>query len=252
VLVRPVLEQMTHRIAVLRRLPRPFDAARIYVSSEGGLRYLRRRMDGIDPTLLGLAAEVVMPGNVVWDIGANLGLFSFSAAVAAGSSGYVLAIEPDALLVELLRRSAATNRLQASVEVLPVAISDGLGVARFHIAKRNRSTNYLEGFGGSQTGGVRSTELVPTVSLDWLAMRFPMPDVIKIDVEGAEYKVLTGGESVLGARPTIICEVSNRNAEQAGKFLGARGYTLYDGAEPIDQRRPLDLAPWTTLATSRM
>ena len=35
-------------------------------------------------------------------------------------------------------------------------------------------------------GGVRSTRLVPTVTLDWLAARFPAPDVLKIDVEGAE------------------------------------------------------------------
>lgn len=249
-LARPALERMTHRLAVRRRLPAPFNAARMYVSSEGGLRYLRRRLGGIDPTLLGLVAEIVRPGNVVWDIGANLGLFSFSAAVAAGPSGHVLAIEPDALLVGLLRRSAAANRRQASVEVLPVAVADDLGVARFHIAKRNRSTNHLDGFGSTQTGGIRATELVPTVTLDWLAARFPIPDIVKIDVEGAEYKVLSGGECVLRACPTIICEVSGCNAENVGNLLAAHGYTLYDGEQSAAQRIPVAVAPWTTLAIS--
>src|ERR1019366_8153086 len=83
---------------------------RVGRASEGGLKYLRPRLGGINPILLGLVEEVVSPGDVIWDIGANLGLFTFAAAVAAGGNGHVLAIEPDALLVGMLRRSAATNR----------------------------------------------------------------------------------------------------------------------------------------------
>jgi FkbM family methyltransferase len=249
-LARPALERMTHRLAVRRHLPRPFDAARMYMSSEGGIKYLRPRLGAIDATLLRLIEEVVRPGDVVWDIGANLGLFSFAAAVAAGPRGQVLAVEPDTLLVRLLRRSATANRGQAPVKVLPVAVAEDLGVARFHIARRNRATNHLDGFGTSQTGGIRATELVPTVTMDWLAERFPMPSVIKIDVEAAELKVLAGGRSVLSARPTIICEVSGCNAGTVGNLLVGYGYTLYDGQHSPAQRIPVAAAPWTTLAIS--
>lgn len=245
---RTALETITHRLVMHRRMPAPFDAMRIYVSSEGGLRYLRPRMAGVDPALLRLAAEVVHPGDVVWDIGANLGLFSFAAAVAAGANGHVLAIEPDALLVRMLRRSAANNHGHATVEVLPAAVSNDVGVARFHIARRNRATSHLEGFGTSQTGGIRTTELVPTVTLDWLAERFPMPDVIKIDVEAAEMKVLAGGATVLRARPIVICEVAGENAAPAGELLAANGYTLYDVQQPASGRIPVVLAPPDTLA----
>ena len=201
-MLRTMIEQTTHRIVIRRRLPSPFDAARIYSSSEGGLRYLRPRLDDVDPILLRLAAEVIRPGHVVWDIGANLGLFSLAASVAAGPGGHVLAVEPDAVLVGLLRRSAAVNHGQSEVQVLPVAAADCLGVARFHIARRNRSTSHLDGFGTTQTGGVRTTELVPTVTLDWLASHFPLPDVIKIDVEAAEVKVLAGArESFANSLP---------------------------------------------------
>ena len=146
-------------------MPPPFDTARLYVSSEGGLRYLRPRLDGVDPALLQLASELIQPGSVVWDIGANLGLFTFAAAVAAGPSGYVLSVEPDTALVQLLRRSAALNRGHAPVDVLPTAVADSSGVGRFHIARRNRSTSHLDGFGTTQTGGIRTTEIVPTVTL---------------------------------------------------------------------------------------
>jgi FkbM family methyltransferase len=167
-----------------RRLPATFGKARIYVSAEGGLRYLKRDLSDVDPPLLQLAADVVRPGQVVWDVGANVGLFSFAAASAAGSAGHVLAIEADAALAGLLRRSAAANPAHAPVQVLSAAVSDEVSVARFHIARRNRATSHLDGYGTTMTGGVRYTELVPTVTLDWLALHFPAPDVLKIDVEG--------------------------------------------------------------------
>ena len=249
-LARATLEQVTHRFTLRRRLPPPFRAVRIYASSEGGLRYLRPRLDNVDPSLLRLAREVVQPGDVVWDIGANLGLFSFAAAAVAGPGGHVLAVEPDAVLVRLLRRSTATNQRHAPVEVLPAAVADELGVARFHIARRNRSTNHLDGFGTAQAGGIRATELVPTLTLDWLAARLPVPDVIKIDVEEAEVMVLKGASGVLQARPTIICEVAGRNSTGVADILSAHGYVLYDGEQPGPRRSPAAAAPPNTLAIS--
>src|SRR5579859_3877308 len=115
--LRLALERASHRVVVLRRLPPPFAGARIYVSTEGGLRYLARPMAQVDPPLLRLAAEVVRRGDTVWDIGANMGLFSFAAAVLAGPEGRVLAVEPDTDLVGLLRRSAT-------------AVTGGIGATR--------------------------------------------------------------------------------------------------------------------------
>jgi FkbM family methyltransferase len=250
-LLRSSLEQATHRIVIRRRLPAPFAAGRIYVSSEGRLRYLARGMAQVDPPLLRLA-ETVRPGDTVWDIGANLGLFSFAAAVAAGPAGSVLSVEPDTMMVGLLRRSAALNRGHAPVDVLAAAVSDSLSLARFHIARRNRSTNYLDGFGTSQTGGVRTTELVPTFTLDWLASHFAAPDVIKIDVEQAEAAVLAGGSRVLGLASTVICEVAARNSIVVRDTLNRYGYVLYDGDLPSAKRVPVADAPPTTLAVRKI
>lgn len=249
--LRSAVERASHGVVVRRRLPPPFASARIYVSTEGGLRYLARTMAAVDPTLLRLAAEVVRPGDTVWDVGANLGLFSFAAAVAAGPAGHVLALEPDTDLSGLLRRSAAANAGDAPVEVLPAAVSDELAVARFHIARRNRATSHLTGFGTAMAGGVRSTQLVPTVTLDWLAARFPVPDVLKVDVEGAELTVLGGGPQVLAHSPTVICEVSAQNAAAVADILTGHGYVLYDGNQLPGERVPTTAASFNTLAIAR-
>jgi FkbM family methyltransferase len=246
--VRSAFERATHRIVVPRRMPSPFSGARIYVSTEGGLRYLVRAMADTDPALLRLAAEVVRPGSTVWDIGANVGLFSFAAAVAAGPAGRVLAVEPDPVMAALLRRSAAANSGHAPVEVLPAAISEELSVARFHVARRNRATNHLDGFGSGKVSNVRATQLVLTVTLDWLAARFPAPDVIKIDVEEAELAVLAGGSRVLQQSPTIICEVAGQNTRAVWDLLTAHGYSVYDGDLLPAQRSQLASAPFNTLA----
>ena len=75
-----------------------------------------------------------------------------------------------------------------------------------------------------------------------------MPDVIKIDVEGAEAHVLAGGPAVLRAHPRIICEVAKENAAAVSDLLARSGYTLYDGEQPASQRLPASEAPPNTLA----
>ena len=249
--LRAVLEQASHRLVIRRRLPPPFSAARIYASPEGGLRYLRPRMGRVDPVLLRLVAETVRPGSTVWDIGANVGLFSFAAAVAAGPHGHILSVEPDTVMVGLLRRSAAACGRRAPVEVLPAAVADKCDVARFYIAKRNRSTNHLDGFGTTQTGGIRAIELVPTVSLDWLATHFPQPDVIKIDVEGAEARVLAGATTVccVPGRASFV-KSPRKTLRRYATILTELDYTLYDGEQPADRRLPAGEAPPNTLAIS--
>jgi len=250
--VRRVAERLTHRLVVPRRLPPPFEKTRIYVSSEGGLKYLRPSLSDADTMLTNLVAEVVRPGSVVWDVGANVGLFTFAAACAATASGTVVAFEPDTWMVELLRRSArlaerAADR--AAVEIVPAAVCVSVGLERFQVASRNRATSHLAGFGNNQTGGTRYAQLVPAFTLDHLLAHLPAPDVLKIDVEGAEQTVLQGGSRMLAeVRPTVICEVAAPNSDPVGALLRAQGYRIVDGGLAPTARRPLASAPWSTLA----
>src|SRR5689334_7118241 len=107
---RSLLEAVSRHVVLKRRLPARFNRGTLFVSpGAGGLRYWRRDMDKVDAGLLSLVTELVRPSDTVWDIGANVGLFTFAAAAVVGSSGCVLALEPDITLVQLLRRSALTN-----------------------------------------------------------------------------------------------------------------------------------------------
>jgi FkbM family methyltransferase len=246
---RSLLEQLTHRFVFRRRLPAQFHRVPMYVSSEGGLRYFRR-LGNVDPGMLNMALELVTPGAVVWDVGANMGLFSFASAALAGPGGRVLAIEPDTWLVGLLRRSAHLERgKRAPVDVLPVAVSEQVGLARFCVAQRARAASHLAGFETPNTGGIRAELWVMTVTLDWLLERFPPPAVLKVDVEGAEHLVFQGAAKLLNEfRPVIFCEVRHKNAEAISRLLRPAGYTFFDASLDKARRRPLPLPVWDTLA----
>ena len=243
---RVVAERFTHRLTFRRRLPAEFGRSPFHVSTEAGLKYLTRPVDRIDPVLLAVTSLHVKPGMTVWDVGANVGLFTFAAAAKAGPAGSVLAFEPDLWLCGLLRRSARHGGDRAQVEILPVAASSVTGFTTFNIAVRSRATNYLEGFGTTQTGGSRESLLVPTVALDTVLEHRAAPDFLKIDVEGAEVLALLGAGKVLTQRPIVFCEVAGENSAEVTPIFKDLGYRLHD-ADLLDMPE-VAAAPPSTLA----
>lgn len=251
--LRSLAEQATRHLVLKRRLPPPFEQCRVRVSPSSGLRFLVKPMNTVDPMLFALANDFVRPGNVVWDVGANQGLFAFAAAHRVGPRGHVLAIEADTWLVALLRASSLEQpRRSGRVTVIPAAVAQGIALRSFCLARRTRATNYLAEYGTSQTGGAREAQTVITVSLDFLLEQTCAPDFIKIDVEGAELEVLRGGQRLLAAhRPTIACEVSEHNATAVTQLLQGHDYQLFDADAPNGVRSPVERAVWNTLAIPR-
>ena len=236
---------------MLRHLPREFQRLPIYVTPEAGLRYWGA-LGKVDPLLLRMVRELVFPGAAVWDVGANVGLFAFSAAAVAGPSGSVLAIEPDIYLAQLLNRSAQrialTEPRTAEVKILCAAVSSECGVRLLEIAERARASNRLQNtYGGSQTGSSRQLQPTTSVTLDSLLDSFAPPNVLKIDVEAHEAEVFRGATRLLEvSRPLIWCEVDPANAEKVSELLGQRDYRLFGAAE---MPHPLiTKAWWNTLA----
>ena len=212
-LIRRLFKTLSRGVILKRRLPPEFSRVPLLVSPDAALGYWRRDISKVDPFLLSMVRELVRPKMNVWDIGANVGLFSFAAA-ALGAQ--VVAVEADIWLAHLMHRSTLLNQLP--VTVLPAAVSDQCGVSTLYLSDQGRASNSLQGSGPAQT--------VVTVTLDWMLNHFPAPQVLKIDIEGLECAVLKGAPRVLQSHPSIFCEVTQQH-DSVGKLLREAGYRLY-------------------------
>ena len=144
----------------------------------------------------------VRPGQTVLDVGAHVGYYTLLASSLVGPRGAVWAFEPSPHNARFLRRHVRLNRC-ANVRVEEGAVSSREGTAWFAPGSGS-GTGHLAGSGRFQ---------VRTVALDaWCAEREIRPDVVKIDVEGAEREVLEGARRVLEtARPLLF--LSTHGAE---------------------------------------
>jgi FkbM family methyltransferase len=196
--------------------------------------------------------EWVKSDATVWDIGSNLGLFALPAALKA-KTGLVYAFEPDLELAECLFRSLRLHQNEKlSISVLCVAISNVDGIANFQISKFSRAMNKLEAAGKWHENQVVTKELrlVPTMRIDTLAKALARPNVLKIDVEGAEIDVLLGGEETIStSRPAILIEAPRELWSPMQAFFEKHHYVLFDG-EAEEQIRLLHPV-WNTIAIPR-
>jgi FkbM family methyltransferase len=175
-------------------------------------------------------------GRVFYDVGANLGFFSLLAAHISGlDAGRVYAFEAAPDNAEAIRVNAALNAI-ANVEVLAVAVSDHAGRGRLQVVD-DQSWSKLVDYGEHPfTERVIEVELV---AIDDLVAsgRLPPPDVVKIDVEGAELAVLRGmRETIERHRPAIICELHDTHADFV-TFMVRCGYRLInlEGTIPVGE-----------------
>lgn len=203
-----------------------------------------------DENLLRLAFENIRADSRVWDIGANVGVFTFAAAGLA-RAGHVLAVEADVWLSQLIRRSARLHENRSMrIDVLTAAIAQQNGVSSFNIAQRGRSSNYLDEAGGrTEAGGVRTRVCVPTLTLDTLLQRFSAPTLVKIDVEGAEALVMRGARRLLEEfRPIFYIEVGSDSSDEISNTFAEHRYDLYDGERLRAGQAPLRRCSFNTLA----
>ena len=237
-MIRTLMELCSRGRIVCRRMPARVGGGKVWLSPESALRYWAWNLDTPkhSKVLVDVAARFARPGSVVWDIGANCGVFAAACARLVGPRGCILAVEPDSTTAVALHLNAGVCRASggAQFDVLECAVSDRLGIAHLSIARRGRATNFLSSAGGrSEAGGVRGVRSVLTVSLDWLFGEFATPNLVKIDVEGAEAMVIRGGMRVLrDAQPVILCAVGDDTRTEVCGALSSLGYTLSDAEEP--------------------
>lgn len=249
--IRHLAELASRRLSFRARLPARFGRRPIYLSPGNRLGVLRFGDAKFEGYLLGFAERFVDSGSVVWDIGANMGMFTVPAAHRAK---FTLAFEPDPFNLELLHRTQAANP-DLALDILPVALAKDNAIAKLGIPVRGRATNSLVGVHfGTQMGGVRQTYSVVTVTADWVLERYPAPTFIKCDAEGAEVWILEGATRLLReARPVIIMEMPNENADRCAAIFKANDYVMTSSYTKVDAAKLVEDIHdvWDVLAIPR-
>lgn len=204
----------------LRRLPPRSRSlgrgARLFVSpgDYDGLRYLIHGISEGDP-LTALLHRLLQPGDVFVDVGANVGMYSAVASLRVGPSGRVLAVEASPITFEKLQ--VITRRGLGNIVARHCAVADAAGGLEFFIGPEDHSgVSSLRDLGAAATQRVR----VPAETLDHLLEGWPKVRFIKIDVEGAELKVIKGALRTIDRdRPFLAMELTPR-------FLASFGHSL--------------------------
>lgn len=189
-----------------------------------------------DREILTRLSTIVRPGWTVWDCGIYLGFYTAFFARLVGQTGRVIAFEPDPRNTEKSKAAVKLNGFQ-NVEFLPVAIGAPNGEVDFLISDDTNS--HLPGVwvGVTKTDYefMRKTSheksiRVQSWSLDQALVEknVPRPDLIKIDIEGAELLALEYMQHITQqARPLIVLELHNPLCDAAAwKFAQKHGYSL--------------------------
>jgi FkbM family methyltransferase len=156
--------------------------------------------------------SLIREGDTVYDIGANMGLFTTMFSAAVGPRGLVVAVEPNPSLTENLARTA---RSLSNVRLHPCALAAERGTATFYVPADDHMLASLANWSGQTVNEIS----IPVDTLDHISAAHSAPALVKIDVEGAEDLVLQGGTQLLQSpTPPIIF------FEQVPKAATAFGY----------------------------
>lgn len=171
--------------------------------------------------------------SVFFDIGANVGLYSIYASVSKNSK--VFSFEPSFFNLELLARNIYSNKLEKKIVVVPLPLNDKISISNFDLTSTDWGgalSTFEKGFNDSgeainakfsyKTLGITLDRLVETFNL-------PNPSYIKIDVDGLEHFIISGGRNLISKASEILIEVNDNFLDQNKKvnyFLNEAGFKL--------------------------
>jgi FkbM family methyltransferase len=187
--------------------------------------YERREID--------ILRAIVPPNGVFVDVGANVGYFSLAIAARRGFVGKVCAFEPVPSVCDLFERSVRENGLRERINVQQLALANAPGVLRITNAESsiNVGSTRLDP-DGREPDAFRK---VKVETLDAASCELA-PDVVKMDVEGAEALCLEGGIMTISRhQPTLLVEInpellglmSGIGARELQRRLADFGYDLW-------------------------
>ncbi len=179
---------------------------------------------------MALWRDQIKPGMTVIDVGANVGVYTYSAAQLVGESGQIIAIEPFSGCIKHLQETARINQLK-SVKILTGAASDHEGTARLSLNSASELNELIPEDVALKSQ--QNFEIVPCFTLDSLieTEQIHRVDWLKIDAESHELQVLWGARRMLESfYPNIIYENiagAQGNNTQVAHYLTENGYLLF-------------------------
>lgn len=191
--------------------------------------------------MLAVLQRIVHKGDVAFDIGANIGLYS-RFLVQRFQASQVYAFEPMPDNRDLLAENLKIGDCAAHVQILPYAVSNRDAVCEFQIDNLTSNSGTLDDVTGGKPSQSRHQYGLQPISIQVKAVRLdsliegndlPKPDVMKIDVEGAEGLALEGAKSLLQQHsPRLIIELHSADcAVRVLHILWSLGYHCFGPLE---------------------
>jgi FkbM family methyltransferase len=188
-----------------------------------------------EPNEFFMLSQVIRPGMIFVDAGANMGLYTLFAARKTGEHGIVLAIEPSTRECARLLQNVEINSL-SNVRLVRNAVSDSCSDVDLLVAEDEWSGhNTLGSFAYDTPLALKET--VPSDRLDNIVLREGLSrvDIIKLDIEGAEFRALKGAAGILERfQPLLLLELADRalchqdsNSSQIWDFCRQNNYRIY-------------------------
>ena len=187
----------------------------------------------------------IRPGDVVLDIGANIGLYTLVFAECVQDSGHVFAFEPHPPSFALLERNIQLNGV-GNVTLVPCAVSDETGTTDLYVSRTHNGIHRIH-----KSPLCREVIRVPSVRLDdYFAQYDRSIDLVKIDIEGEEYRALQGMKQILRSNPSIglfleyaPCWIQEAGfpLDQVPSLLREDGFELFHVNERAKHVEPVDL-----------
>lgn len=182
-----------------------------------------------EPQLMHAIKDLCCPSMTVYDVGANIGYISLVFAQVVSLNGVVVAFEPLPSNVERIRYHIRANKLANILKVEPFAVADQSGIKNFLIHSAH-SMGKIEGSEGRHIEYSAQIQ-VETVTLDEFCYerRNPVPDLIKMDIEGGAVQAVKGMTRLIAqARPVMLVELHGPEEAQAvWDLLTQNAYSIH-------------------------
>lgn len=204
-----------------------------------GLRVKARPSDGMGrllcyfgeqaDDLFAFIVRFLRPGMTYVDVGANIGAHAILGATCVSDTGRVLAFEADPQTHTLLLENLSANNIR-NTQAYQQCLSDRPSLVQFNVNRDSAKSSIVN--------AGTSALLLQADTLDNLLPSGAGVDLLKIDVEGADYLVLQGAKGIFErAPPSVVVVETTANASEITGFLSQHGYDCceYDGVQSLSR-----------------